>query len=142
MKVSLSYISIHNLDDDVVDVIVAVLTDVEYQPLGLHRLELGGDLEHARARVDRGVLVVPCAVINDAGLVGGGAAARAVAVADGAAVGLDEEIERAVAVAAVLCSRFSEVERLNEDAKKAAALTPMISMVPAGKVCEKTGPGP
>ena len=86
--------------------VVAVLADSEDQAFRLNRLELGGDLEHARARVDRGVLVVPCAVINDAGRVGGGAAARAVAVADGAAVGLDEEIERAVAVAAVLCSRF------------------------------------
>ena len=109
--------------------VVAVLADSEDQAFRLNRLELGGDLEHARARVDRGVLVVPCAVVcnsdtfrvsetdsnesrkyhyvtDDAGLVGGGAAARAVAVADGAAVGLDEEVERAVAVAAVLCSRF------------------------------------
>ena len=78
-----------------------MLADSEDQAFRLNRLELGGDLEHARARVDRRVLVVPCAVINDAGLVGGGAAARAVAVADGAAVGLGEEVERAVAIAAI-----------------------------------------
>ena len=100
MKVSLSYISIHNLDDDVVDVIVAVLTDGEYQPLSLNRLELGGDLEHARARVNWGILVETRAIVDYAGVGAGGPAAGAVAT-DDVAVRLDEEVERAVAVAAV-----------------------------------------
>ena len=49
------------------------------------------------ARIQRMVSTV----VDDASLGGRGAAAWAGAVADGAAVGLDEEVERAVAVAAV-----------------------------------------